>query len=187
MVWKEIKGFPDYQVSDTGEVKSTKYWGQFRRKDSGGLLHQRTYKSGYKYVNLYKDGHMYSVKVHRLVAQAFLPNPNNLPQVNHKDENKANNNLINLEWCNVVYNLTYNNLQKRSHQKQKRRIKGYNSNETIEFDSVTAAALYLTHLNKAKTFKSALGNLVTSANKGNKLNYGYYWEWLEESKRLKNK
>ena len=187
MIWKEIEDFPDYQVSDTGEVKSTKYWGQFRRKDSGGLLNQRTYKSGYKYVNLYKDKHMYSVKVHRLVAQAFLPNPNNLPQVNHKDENKANNNLSNLEWCNAVYNLAYNSLQKRSHQKQKRRIKGYNSTETIEFESVTEAALYLTHLNRAKTFKSALGNLVTSANKGNKLNYGYYWEWLEGSKRLKTK
>ena len=71
MIWKEIDNFPDYQVSDTGEVRSTKYWGQFKRKSSEGLLQQRTYKSGYKYVNLYKEGHMYSVKIHRLVAHAF--------------------------------------------------------------------------------------------------------------------
>ena len=163
MIWKEIDNFPDYQVSDTGEVRSTKYWGQFKRKNSEGLLQQRTYKSGYKYVNLYKEGHMYSVKIHRLVAHAFLPNPNNLPQVNHKDENKSNNDVTNLEWCTAKHNLSYNDLQKRSHQKQKRRIKAYNSS--------------------SKSFNSAISNIVASANKSNRLNYGYYWEWLEESKR----
>lgn len=54
MIWKEIENFPGYQVSSTGEVKSTKYWGQFNRINNDGILKQRTYKSGYKYVNLYK-------------------------------------------------------------------------------------------------------------------------------------
>ena len=58
MIWKAINNFPGYYISNTGEVKSTKYQGQFKRKSSDGLLKQRTYKSGYKYVNLYKDGHM---------------------------------------------------------------------------------------------------------------------------------
>ena len=110
MIWKAINNFPGYYISNTGEVKSTKYQGQFKRKSSDGLLKQRTYKSGYKYVNLYKDGHMHSIKVHRLVAQAFLDNPNNLPQVNHKDENKANNDVANLEWCTAKYNMSYNDL-----------------------------------------------------------------------------
>lgn len=183
MIWKEIDNFPDYQVSDTGEVRSTKYWGQFKRKNSEGLLQQRTYKSGYKYVNLYKEGHMYSVKIHRLVAHAFLPNPNNLPQVNHKDENKSNNDVTNLEWCTAKHNLSYNDLQKRSHQKQKRRIKAYNSSSNLEFGSATDAAIHITKCGLSKSFNSAISNIVASANKGNRLNYGYYWEWLEESKR----
>lgn len=122
MIWKDIENFEGYQVSDTGLVRSNKYWGQFRRKNEDGLLSQRTYKSGYKYVNLYKEGRMYSVKVHRLVANAFIPNPNNYPQVNHKDENVANNNVTNLEWCNAKYNMTYNNLQERQHLPQKERL-----------------------------------------------------------------
>lgn len=115
MIWKDVEGFNGYQVSDTGLVKSNKYWGQFKRRNKGGLLEQRTYYNGYKYVNLYKKGHMYSLKVHRLVAQAFIPNPNNYPQINHKDENRANNNASNLEWCDAKYNLNYNNLQIRQH------------------------------------------------------------------------
>ena len=183
MIWKAINNFPGYYISNTGEVKSTKYQGQFKRKSSDGLLNQRTYKSGYKYVNLYKDGHMHSIKVHRLVAQAFLDNPNNLPQVNHKDENKANNDVANLEWCTAKYNMAYNDLQRRNHQKQKRRIKAYNTGETLEFESATDAAIYIAKCGKSKSFKSAICNIVASANKNNRCNYGYYWSWLEESKR----
>ena len=163
MVWKAINNFPDYYISDAGEVKSTKYQGQLKRINS--------------------DGHMYSVKVHRLVAQAFLDNPDNLPQVNHKDENKANNNVANLEWCTAKYNMSYNDLQNRNHQKQKRRIKAYNTEEALEFESATDAAIYIAKCGKSKSFKSAIGNIVTSANKSNKCYYGYYWSWLEESKR----
>lgn len=126
---------------------------------------------------------MYSVKIHRLVAHAFLPNPNNLPQVNHKDENKSNNDITNLEWCTAKHNLSYNDLQKRSHQKQKRRIKAYNSSSNLEFGSATDAAIHITECGLSKSFNSAISNIVASANKGNRLNYGYYWEWLEESKR----
>ena len=180
-IWKDAPGFEGiYLVSNLGNVMSINY----RHTGNPRILKPKL-RSGY--LAIHRNSSSGDVPIHRLVAKAFIPNPNNLPQVNHKDENKANNNLSNLEWCNAVYNLTYNSLQKRSHQKQKRRIKGYNSTETVEFESVTEAALYLTHLNRAKTFKSALGNLVTSANKGNKLNYGYHWEWLEESKRLKTK
>lgn len=185
MIWKNISNFPEYQISDTGEVRSTKYWGQFRRINSDGILKQRTYKSGYKYVNLYRGGHMYSVKIHRLVAQEFLPNPNSYPMVNHKDENKSNNNVDNLEWCDAAYNLNYRDLQKRSHIKQKRRIGAFTGSvKEFEFDSATEAAYYIVHLGKAKTFRSAVSNISVSANKNqDKARYGFYWKWLEESKR----
>lgn len=186
MIWKEIINFPDYQVSDTGEVKSTKYWGQFKRKNSEGLLSQRTYKSGYKYVNLYRNGHMYSVKVHRLVAQAFIPNPNSYTQINHKDENKSNNHVSNLEWCTSSYNITYNNLPERVHKKQRRKIGAFtvSGDLILEFESVTSASLYILQEGRAKSAKSALCNIVSAAKKDdNILRYGYVWKWLEESKR----
>ena len=62
---------------------------------------------GYMYVNLRKDGVTKQQYIHRLVAQAFIPNPNNLPEVNHKDEDKTNNNVKNLEWCDRKYNINY--------------------------------------------------------------------------------
>lgn len=64
-------------------------------------------KKGYYQIRLSKSGVKKSYQVHRLVATAFIPNPNNLPQVNHKDENKLNNDARNLEWCTVAYNNSY--------------------------------------------------------------------------------
>jgi len=66
-------------------------------------------KDGYLTVNLKKDGKYECAKIHRLVASAFVPNPNDFPQVNHRDENKQNNSAENLEWCTAKYNNTYNN------------------------------------------------------------------------------
>ena len=64
-------------------------------------------KDGYLFVHLYKDGKMKNYKIHRLVAEAYIPNSENLPQINHKDENKTNNCLQNLEWCDASYNNNY--------------------------------------------------------------------------------
>lgn len=87
--WKKIEGFEDYEVSDLGNVRSLKY-GKVR------LLKQMR-KSGYLSVTLCKDSKLYGFLVHRLVAQAFLDNPNNLPQINHKNEIKTDNHRNNLE------------------------------------------------------------------------------------------
>lgn len=100
-IWKDIKDFIGlYQVSNFGRVKSLK-WGKER------ILKPRKLKCGYFAVILYKDGVTKSYFIHRLVAQAFLPNPNNLPQVNHKNENKTDNRVENLEWCDQKYNCQY--------------------------------------------------------------------------------
>lgn len=67
-------------------------------------------KKGYCSVDLYDSNHKrHQMLVHRLVAEAFIPNPDNLPQVNHKDENPRNNSVENLEWCTAIYNMHYNN------------------------------------------------------------------------------
>ena len=92
-IWKDIQGYEGiYQVSSYGRVKSFK-------KNKVKILKPQMHYKGYKFVTLHKNGIGEKCKVHRLVAKAFIPNPNNYPVVNHKDENKSNNNVENLEWC----------------------------------------------------------------------------------------
>ncbi len=92
----------DYLITEEGDVYSTKY-GKLKKRKLGV-----DYK-GYKIINLCNDGKKIYTTVHRLVAEAYIPNPDNLPQVNHIDEDKTNNNVANLEWCNNQYNTQYSN------------------------------------------------------------------------------
>ena len=91
---KEIKGFPGYFVTKDGRVISNK---------SGELKELKQRSTEYKDVYLYNNGRKFK-RVHRLVAEAYIPNPNNLPQVNHIDENKYNNHVNNLEWVTAQQN-----------------------------------------------------------------------------------
>ena len=102
-LWATIKGFEGlYEVSNMGNVRSLKY-GKIK------ILKLAKNKFGYYYVILSKNGKTKHFTVHRLVANAFIENPNNYPQINHKDENKTNNKVENLEWCNNQYNKRYSN------------------------------------------------------------------------------
>lgn len=103
-IWKDIKGFETYQVSNLGRVKSNR-----SRKT---ILKPNDLK-GYQQVTLINNNERKSFLVHRLVAKAFIPNPNNYQEVNHKDENKANNSVSNLEWCNRTYNCNYGDRNKK--------------------------------------------------------------------------
>lgn len=115
-VWKDIEGYEGlYQVSNTGWVRSLNY----RRSGRSKLLKQGTTKKGYKVVELHKNGKGKHSRVHRLVAMTFIPNPNNYKEVNHKDENPANNNVNNLEWCTSEYNNNYGTRTKRASESLK--------------------------------------------------------------------
>lgn len=99
-IWKDVVGYEGlYKVSNLGNV----YSNYVHRN-----LKQGNHKDGYKFVILNRNGKSKYMSVHRLVATAFIPNPDDLPEINHKDETPYNNNVENLEWCDYSYNATYN-------------------------------------------------------------------------------
>lgn len=109
--WKDIPGYEGlYRISTSGEIYSYPRKGNFGRDH---FLKFRVDKGGYLRVLLSKNSKSKEMLVHRLVAKAFLPNPHNLPEVNHKDENTKNNNVSNLEWCTSKYNSNYGTRNKR--------------------------------------------------------------------------
>lgn len=118
--WKIIEGYENYEVSNFGHVRR-----------NGKILKTFLDGGGYVNVQLCKNNRRKTFLVHRLVAIAFLPNSNNLPCVNHKDENKTNNCVDNLEWCDYSYNNTYNAINKRGTAK---RVNGKMAKPVNQYD-----------------------------------------------------
>lgn len=123
-IWKDILGYEGfYQVSNLGRVRSV----DRIVKGSFGSQHKKSIilapainTAGYYSVALTRNAKGKTFRVHRLVAEAFIPNPGNYPIINHKDENKLNNNVNNLEWCTYSYNTVYNNsMARRQNAKNK--------------------------------------------------------------------
>lgn len=106
-IFREIDGFPDYEISNLGRVCSFK--GKYPR-----IMKPRNNRWGYPYVTLCHDGKHVMKRVHRLVAEAFVPNPENKPEVNHIDEDKLNNMAENLEWVTHRENMNHGTGIKRS-------------------------------------------------------------------------
>ena len=136
-VWRDIIGYEGiYQVSNKGNVFSIERMVQGR--ECGGItLKPKHRRDGYLHVGLYRNGKMKNKLIHRLVLEAFVENPNNLPEVNHKDEDKANNNVENLEWCTSKYNSNHGTLIERISKKV--RAVNVETGEVVEFNSTQEA------------------------------------------------
>lgn len=110
-IWNDIPGFKNYQAGSLGNIRSIGFIGDIRYKNitirNGRVLKPWIGASGYRQVNLCVGGIVKTKKVARLVSLAFLPNPHNLPEVNHKNECITDDSVGNLEWCTRDYNLHY--------------------------------------------------------------------------------
>lgn len=174
-IWKDIRDYEGlYQVSNTGKIKSLNYRHTGREK----IMKHSVNNKGYLFVKLWKNRKFKSFRVHRLVAEAFIPNPNNLPFINHKSEIKTQNNVENLEWCDAKYN---NNFGTRKERVGEKTTNGKCSKLVLQIDKTTNEViaefpsmhqvereLGISHISEC-----CLGKRNTAG--------GYKWRYKEES------
>lgn len=158
--WRPINGYTNYSVSDKGRVKNNK---------TGKILSPGFDTNGYRFVMLYKDGKGWHGFLHRLVATAFIPNPNDLPEVNHIDGNKLNCSVSNLEWCTHAQNINHS-IKTLGRKHTRREAKRVLCEETGEvFPTVRAAAMSVQRSYMA-VWKCLNGWMKTAG--------GLHWRWL---------
>ena len=141
-VWKDIAGYEGfYKVSDKGNVYSVERIDSRGRRIGGIILKPRYARDGYIQAGLCKNGMRKYKYVHRLVSEAFIPNPESLPEINHIDEVKDNNNVENLEWCTREHNLNHGTRTERAVQAQSKKVRAVNikTGEVIRFKSTSEA------------------------------------------------
>lgn len=166
-MWKDIENYEGlYQVNELGEIKSKR-----------GILKPFTDKDGYLKVGLHKNGIHKQFFVHRLVAKAFISNPDNLPEINHKDENKSNNTVSNLEWCTRIYNINYGSHNEREAFTKSNRYNVYDEFNKLIVSNGTFKTLYQTLKHSAKTLNSFQASLVMCAKGKRRSAYGYRVEY----------
>lgn len=155
-IWVPVKGFERYLISTHGRVWDTK-----RDVEVPQFINDR----GYKIVHLRREKTDKKARVHRLVAEAFIPNPYNLPQVNHKDENKLNNRVDNLEWCDNTYNMNYGSIPLRA----------------VPVVQYTMDGVFVREWRSARLVAESLGKdprtIRRCCNGCTKSAYGFKWRW----------
>lgn len=172
-IWKDIDGYEGfYQISNFGRVKSFCQPTQFH-KPKEHLLKLTVANNGYQQVTLYKNTKRKKFLVHRLVASAFIPNPNNYPHINHKDENKLNNSVDNLEWCTALYNNRYGTARIR-----------YVETRSIPVAQFTDSHVLIAKYKSAKVASELLNfekSTIQKACRNGSISHGYYWEYCPDN------
>ena len=180
-IYKEIIGFDGYEISNLGNVKSLER--NVTRKSKLGkeyiyhlkekILSKRKDKDGYEIVNLFNNGKETTLKVHRLVAEAFIDNPNNLPIINHKDCNTSNNSVENLEWCDYSYNNSYESAGYKRALKKGKPLIAYKNGEEI--------GRFISSYEAARVLNCSSGNIRSNLRGDKHVNTvkGYTFKWLK--------
>lgn len=140
--WKDVIGYEGYyKVSNKGNVYSVVREDVMGRKWGGLILKPVCDRGGYLKVVLYKNSKMKNKSIHRLVAEAFIPNHNDYLEINHKDENKTNNHVENLEWCTSKYNMNYGTRNEKAARKNYKKVRAINveTGEVLTFNSAKGA------------------------------------------------
>lgn len=172
-MYKEIKEAPGYSIYDDGRV-----WSEKQQKFLSISLDEK----GYQKASLWVNNKVKTIKIHRLVAKYFIPNPYNYKEVNHKDEDKTNNHVENLEWCDRKYNVNYGHRSKKTSQsllnnRQSKRVLQYDKNGNFikEYPSLYEAARQL-----GKDSTHGEQNISMCARGKTKTAYGYVWKFADD-------
>lgn len=179
-IWKDVKGYEGrYLISNFGNVQSVK---------SGKLLKVHTSHKGYVIVLLYKNQKSHTNQLHRLIAQAFIPNPNNLPQINHIDGNKQNNDISNLEWCDQHHNIkeAYR-LGLMPRIREGSFVKGHQRNDTTKINQYDLNGQFIKEWGSIKSASLQFKNIsnhpqanISGVIRGNrKTAFGYIWRYAD--------
>lgn len=173
-IWKPVKGFEGkYEVSSLGRVKSLNY-----NNTSVEHILKQQYKQGYYIVCL---KHNVFKRVNRLVAEAFIPNPDNLPYVNHKDEDKTNNIVTNLEWCNASYNVKYGKSMENMLESRKEKNSSNAEKQVLQF---TMDGIFVAEYNSASEAARlngySQGNISSVCRGVRTIAYNFIWRYKEK-------
>lgn len=168
-IWKDINGYEGlYQISNFGKVKSLS-----RKRSRKERILKQDYNKGYFRVSLYKNGKSKHYMVHILVANAFVANIKNLPEINHIDENGLNNRWDNLEWCEHTYNLMYGNRRKKVIEKERKPVDQYDlDGKFIQTHYSIQDAARTINRNASVICHCCKGTYKTA--------YGYLWKYHEK-------
>ena len=169
-IWKDIEGYEGlYQICTMGRVRSVR---------NNVILKSKIERNGYERVILSTNNIPKGYFIHRLVANAFIPNPDNLPQVNHKDENKANNRVDNLEWCDGKYNINYGTGTRR---RQLANTNGKLSKPVLQY---TLEGIFIKEWKSTMDVQRNLGfdhpNISRCCRGKYACAYGYIWKYKKE-------
>ena len=158
---RDIPGYEGlYAATSCGRIWS------YRRKI---FLKPVKQQNGYLYVSLYKDGTKKDYRVHRLIAATYIPNQNDLPQINHKDEDKTNNSVQNLEYCDAAYNTNYGTGKERAAKARQKKVQCIETQEI--FESINAAAKAV-NIDPRNISSCLTGRSKTSA--------GFHWRYYDQ-------
>lgn len=174
-IWQPVKGYENYEVSNLGRVKSLSY------NNTGKEKILKPFKNNnYLYVNLLRNGNRKFFLVHRLVASAFIPNPEGFPEVNHKDEDKSNNSISNLEWCSKLYN---NNYGTRNERSAAARSKAVEASKYEDFREIELRFASIQEAGRNGYFSSPVSYCCRGCfnREGNNKYKNLYWRFADES------